>query len=249
MGNGNRKDWYFGGGTLEGAGPLYFLKIPKRAQSGDEALSLIGSFVKKIDYGGLLGAFDKECPEPNSEYAPMLAAKQLAQIAGEPVEALYSEDFLPGAKRSFKGLKKFGIDGEGTFPGAPVSAGLKLDYKKIKTIDISFGEGSFVRDLRIGYLKDGLRKIRAHPEDYSSGFFDKDMMIIERILVARNLAITVNMKSTLEAGFDAKLEAENAVHGALNYSSNKKETVVLSMADDVPYLFGISGIRHVKMKV
>jgi hypothetical protein len=205
--------------------------------------------VKKIDYGGLLGAFDKECPEPNSEYAPMLAAKQLAQIAGEPVEALYAEDMLPGVKRSFKGLKKFGIEGEGTFPGAPVSSGLKIDYKKIKTIDISFGKGSFVRDLRTGYLKDGLRKVRAHPDDYSSGFFDKDMMIVERILVARNLEITVNMKTVFEAGFDAKLEAENAVHVGLNYASNKKETVVLSMSDDVPYLFGISALRHTKIKV
>ena len=38
--------------------------------------------MRRINYGGLLGAFDKECPEPSSEYANMAALKALAAEAG-----------------------------------------------------------------------------------------------------------------------------------------------------------------------
>lgn len=248
MGDGSRKDWYFGGGLLDGAGPLFFLKIPKRAQVGDDALELIGSFVNRVDYGGLLGVFDKECPEPASEYANMLGIKQLAAIAGEPPEKLWVEEQLAGAQRSFKGLKQFGITGKSSFPGAPKGE-LHIDYKKIQTIDVAFGEGSVVRDLRTGYLKDGLRKMRAKPEDYSSGWFDDDMMLVERILIAVGLEISVKMKSSFDAGLEADLVAESAAHAGINYKSVNKESVVLEMTDATPYLFGISALRPTKIKV
>jgi hypothetical protein len=248
MGDGSRKDWYFGSGVLEGAGPLFFLKIPKRAQPGDDALELIGSFVNKVDYGGLFGAFDKECPEPASEYANMLGLKQLAGLAGEAPEKLWVEEQLAGAQRSFKGLKNFGIAGKSNFPGAPKGE-FHIDYKKVKTIDIAFGEGSFVRDLRTGYLKDGLRKIRAKPDDYSTGFFDDDMMLVERILVAVDLEISVNMRETFDAGVEADLAAESAAHAGINYKSISKETIVLEMTDSTPYLFGISALRPTKIKL
>ncbi len=238
-----KKDWYFGKTPVKGAGDFFFLVLLRSAGEGEEGRSLIGSFAKEIDYGLFSG---KACPEPTSALDPGLAGTQLAQANQVSVDKVYSKSVLSGADQSFASLKKFGIDGKGGIPGTPASLGVSFDYKKISTIDVEFGAGSYFLELRTGYLDFGIRAIRKAPDAYHPAFLDKDYMIINRVLIVRNLKLVVKAKTVFGADVEAGVAGQEVPGLKIGFDSTSKKTITIAVEDGKDYLFGISGVQPEK---
>ncbi len=239
----DKNSWYMGKSPLKGAGDFFFLTLLRSASEGEEARKLIGSFAKEVDFG--LG---KECPEPSSAFDPGSAAEELARANKTTVDKLYARVPIHSETQGSASFKKFGIDGDGDIPGLPVKLGVKLDYKKISTIDVSFGADSYFLELRSGFLEYGVKAIRKAPADFHPVWSDKDYMVVNRVLIVRNLKLTIKSKSVLSEDVTAGLEGADLPHIGLSFDKIKKDKIEINVSDGKDYLFGVSGAQPEKFK-
>ena len=245
MGDGSKKDWYFADAPVKGVGEMFLLLLPQEVTKGSDAGKLIGSIVCEVDYGFI---FKKQCPEPVSAVQPGAAIKELARAAGVKPAEMKGKRVLSGAELNLDSVKNFSVGGKANYPGSPVSGGVQLDWKRIKSVDISFGPGSYALDLRKGLVERGLKAARAASNEYAPELFDDDYMIITSVLVARGLSVTVTSKEEFSGDFKVAAQQISDTHAGLDFNAITESRYVLNVADTKEYLFGVAAIEPENVK-
>lgn len=76
-------DYYWTRSLIRGFGKLWFLVVPQEADASGGGISLLGSVVKELSSGGILGLLDKYFPEPHHLTTPKLVLKSIESRRSE----------------------------------------------------------------------------------------------------------------------------------------------------------------------
>lgn len=233
------KDWYFSTAVLSGVGRLFFLKVPQDASPGTGPARLLGSFVLEGD-GGLFG--NSEYPVPQNSYI-LGAVSDAMKAIGFPEDQIFNEIGLAGVSQQVKIEKSASVTGEAPFPGAPLSAGIGVSYKRIRSVKMEFGEGSRKRFIPRDLLIEAYRKFAKNSANYPAVFFDDDRMVVDQVLLVKKMALEVTSDSDFSANFDVKAEEMNKAKLGLKYEKKSNRVYKLSLDGTREYLFALSGVE------
>jgi hypothetical protein len=242
-------EYYWSRKLIDGFGKMWFLLAPQEADSNGGGASLLGSVVNEKS-GGILpstgGLIGKDYPVPENATTPQLILNaitahlsELGIGADEPVVAE-----LKFSNRTIKVEKEHSIKlGGGDFPS--VNASLKVDYKRMESISIQFGENTRKLIIPTGYLSRLKDFVGGDHRKLATDInIDKEMIINEILLTDQ---YTVSFNSTTEFGsdFEASLQAANTVSaGAVTFAINQtnKRQVSAIVNDGKDYLIALDGI-------
>lgn len=225
-------------GVLRGFGPMLFLRVPQYAPAGSATRRLLGSYVDEVDYG----LFGSRCaPTLNHAWQPEFFLDQARPHV--PGIDLVQETELAGLRQTFKIDKKAGLKAKASFPGAPASAGFELDYSKLETTTIEFGEGSKKYYLPSQVIKRAYEKFASMSDRVDPVIFDREVMLVDQIAIVRNLKIEVESKSTFGTDVDAKVEKVTKVEAGVEYKRESDRKLSLKISDDKEYLFAVSAVE------
>jgi hypothetical protein len=233
-------DLYFSRSIIRGLGAVYCLRIPQEAPNGSGPRRLLGSYVDETGGGFLSG---KSVPGVNHAWEPEYFLSLLPTLTGTAGKSYVQEASLAGFKQTVKIEKSAGANLNGSFPGAPLSAGIQVDYKRLKTADIEFGPGSLKRYIPRGFIKAAYEELAEDSDKYATVVFDKDNMLVDQIILTSNLKVTVESQADFGASFEAKAEAVNKLGGGIKYSRKSERHYEVSVSDGKEYLFAIGAIE------
>jgi len=234
------KDFYFSSGIIRGVGRLFFLRVPQVAGDGSAPARLLGSIVREGD-GGLFG--NSEYPVPENSFilgAVLDAMKKVLQLGD--ADAVNDID-LAGFSQSLKIEKSAAVNGEVAFPGAPLSAGVGVNYKKIRSVELEFGEGARKRLIPRDLLAEAYRRMADRSSDFPAVFFNDDRMVVDQVLLVRALAITVTSESDFSGNFEAKAAGTNDLNVGVKYERKSSRSYTMTLDGSREYLFGVGGVQ------
>jgi hypothetical protein len=234
---------YFSKSIFKGLGPVFFLRIPQEAAPGTAPRRLLGSFVEESD-GGLFG---KATPGTNHAWEPEYFLSLLPKLKSTAGKSHVQQTNLAGITQTVKIEKAAGGNLSGSFPGAPVSAGLQVDYKQLKTAEITLGAGSSKYYIPRGFIQAAYREMAEDSDRFDPIVFNKDNMLVDQIVITANLKVVVESGSEFGAGFEAKAEAVNKLGGGVSYSRKSSRHYEVSVSDGKEYLFALGAIEANKM--
>lgn len=234
----NRSDYYFTRKLIKGAGKMYFLKMPQLADSGSAPSKLLGSLVEEGD-DGLIGQI--EYPIPYNAYILEAVLDVMKNDMNIAAHQAINEISLANVSMTTKIDKKISGSGNAPFPGLPIGLGIEVNYKKLKSATIFFGEGT----KKLLIPKDLLRKAYEYMADnsdqYDGVFFDDDRMVIDQVLIGKNISMEVESITDFSAGVDAKANAINDLNVGVKYSKLSERKYKYSLSGNKPYLIAVSG--------
>lgn len=234
------KDFYFSSGILGGLGRLFFLRVPHVASTGSAPAQLLGSIVREGD-GGLFGNTEYPIPENSFILGAVLAAmKQLLALSDQ--DAVNDID-LAGFGQSLKVDKSAAVEGEANFPGAPMSAGIGISYKRLRSVEVRFGAGARKRLIPRDLLIEAYRRMARDSGRFPSVFFDSDRMVVDQVLLVRHLDITVQSDADFSANFDLKAQETSRLGIGVTYQRQSSRSYTMSLDGSVEYLFGIGAVQ------
>ena len=235
-----RGDYYFSRGLVRGLGKVFFLKVLQEAPDGSPPRRLLGSFVDEIDYG-LFST--KSAPGIDHAWDPEYFLKVARTLPGWEGRALVLEASLAGFTQTYKIESKAGGDAKASFPGAPVSVGIEVDYTRLRSATVKMGPGSRKLYIPQDFVLEAYRQFAEDPTSYDRILFKDDNMLVTQILVVRNLSIEVESTSEFSADFQAKATKVNDLGGGIKYSRKNERKYEISVADEKEYLFGIGAVQ------
>lgn len=235
-----RGDYYFSRGMIRGLGKVFFLKVLQEAPTASPSRRLLGSYVDEVNYG-LFGS--KSCPGIDHSWDPeyfLTAAKALPGWSGRQ---LVLETDLSGFTSTYKVDTKAGVDAKASFPGAPVSAGVEVDYSRLRTATVTMGAGSKKLYIPGNFIPAAYEKFADDPSAHDAILFDDGNMLVDQIVIVKNLSVEVESKIDFSLDFQAKATKVSELGGGIKYSRKSERKYSISVSDGKEYLFGISGVE------
>jgi len=234
------KDFYFSSGILSGLGRLFFLRVPQVADEGSAPARLLGSMVREGD-GGLFGNSEYPIPENSFILGAVLASAQ--KVLDLPITDLVNEIDLAGFTQALKVDKSVAANGEATFPGAPMSAGIGISYKRVRSIEVAFEAGARKRLIPRDLLIEAYRAMAKASGNFPAVFFDNDRMVVDQVLLVREMTITVTSDADFSASFNAKAEETNALNVGVTYTRKSSRSYAMSLDGSRDHLFGVGAVE------
>ena len=234
-----RGDYYFAQGIVVGLGKLFFLKVLQEAPEGSPPRRLLGSYVDEID--SFLGL--KRAPGLEHSWDPEYFLKVAHALPGWGERQLIQSADLAGFTSEYKVETKAGANANGAFPGAPVSAGIEVDYSKLRTAKVTMGAGSRKLYIPEEYVPAAYETFAKAPGQYDRILFNDDNMLVTQIVIVKNLSVEVESKTEFSAEFEAKATKVENLGGGINYKRTGERKFAISVADGKEYLFGIKGVE------
>ncbi|NJR38554.1 MAG: hypothetical protein HC781_06510 [Leptolyngbyaceae cyanobacterium CSU_1_4] len=242
-------DFYWS--RVPGFGKMWFLILPRNADSPAGGRSLIGSVARDHQdrFLGATGLFGKNFPEPNilGDAQIILNAIEInrAALGIKPeVEIIREETFPPNFQIEVDKNNALKID-VANFPSLPVS--FSIDFSRMSKVTLEFGSGTVKRMMRTDFLS--LLKNFLDGDDSkvpnSAGINISKETIVHQILLAKQYSVTfeslVEFKTQTDVAI-AKANRDNAgkIMFALDTSTRKKITVQVD--DDTEYLIALNDI-------
>lgn len=241
----SRGDYYFSQGVIKGLGNVFFLKVLQEAPTGSPPRRLLGSFVDEVDYG-LFGI--KRAPGTDHSWDPEYFLKVARALPGWAERELVLETGLAGFTQDYQIATKAGASANAAFPGAPVSAGIQVDYQRLNQAKVTMGAGSKRLYIPDNFVPAAYKKFAANRAAYDDILFDADNMLVTQIVVATNLTIEIESKTDFTADFDAKATQVNGLGGGIKYQRTGDRKYALSVKDGKEYLFAIGAVEADKFK-
>ena len=234
------KDIYFTSGFIRGLGRLFFLRVPQHAPVDSNARRLLGSYVVEIDYG----LFKlREAPALEHAWQPGYFLTQAGQVVSlQGVDLVLSAD-LAGFVQEYRIETRAGAKAKGSFPGAPVGVGLEIDYSKLKTAKVVLGEGSQKFYIPRDYILDAYRTFAGQSDSFHRVVFDSNRMLVDQIVIARNLSIVVESESAFGADFQARADNVNGLEGGVTFRRENERRYEIKVSDGRDYLFAIGAVQ------
>ncbi|HEU4651977.1 MAG TPA: hypothetical protein VFS49_11250 [Croceibacterium sp.] len=236
----SRGDYYFSRGLVKGFGKVFFLKILQEAPEGSAPRRLLGSFVDEIDYG----LFSSRCA-PGLEHAwdPEYFLKTARRLPGWEDRELVLETSLAGFSQDYEIKTKAGVDAKASFPGAPVSAGIEVDYQRLRKARVTMGAGSKKLYIPQNFVPAAYGHFVRDPGSFDPILFDDDIMLVDQLVIVTDLTVEVESKVDFSADFDAKAAGVSGLDGGIAYSRQSARTYQLRVNDGKEYLFALGAVE------
>ena len=247
-------DYYWS--RIPGFGRMWFLIIPRNADSTAGGRSLIGSVAHDhadpiLGSTGLLG---KIYPEPNNLGEPQIILKAIeANRVGlgiKPGEEIIQEDrFLPNFKIEIDKKDTLSL-GAANFPSLPVS--FSIDYSRMKSATMEFGSGTVKKMLRTDLLS--RLKIFYGGDDSkvpnSAGIDISKETIVHQILLTKQYSVTFESLEEFKIQTDVVIGQANKDYAGkvkflLDTSTRRKITAQVN--DGNEYLIALNDIDWDKL--
>jgi len=236
----SKKNLYFSRGITRGFGKVFFLRVLQEAPAGSPPRRLLGSFVDEVDYGPLS---TKSAPALDHAWDPEYFLTIAKAIPGWAQRGLVLETNLAGFSQTYKVAREVGADVKASFPGAPVSAGIEVDYSRLSTATVTMGEGSRKLYIPQEFVPAAYEHFVENSGSYDRVLFDNDLMLVTQIVLVRNLQIEVESKNEFSADFQAKATKVNELGGGIEYTRKTERKYQISVTGEKDYLFGIRGVE------
>lgn len=236
----SRGEYYFSRGIVEGLGRVFFLKVLQEAPPQSPPRRLLGSFVDQINYG-FLGT--KEAPGMEHSWEPEYFLRCAGALPGWETRELVLETALANFTRSYKVETKAGADARAAFPGAPVSVGIEVDYERLKTVTVTMGAGSRKLYIPREFVPAAYKAFRKNAEAYDDILASSKHMLVNQIVLVRNLTLKVDSRADFSTDFQAKATHVNDLGGGIRYSRKSERSYEIEVSDGKEYLFAIGGIE------
>ena len=236
----SRGDYYFSRGEVKGLGKVFFLKILQEASPGSPPRRLLGSFVDEIDHG-FLGT--RNAPGLEHSWMPEYFLSCAQALPGWQGRQLVTYADLAGFTHQYKVETKAGADAKAAFPGAPVSAGIEIDYGRLKTVNVTMGAGSRKYYIPSNFILAAYREFKKNPGAYDDILRSPKNMLVNQIVIVTNLTLEVESKADFTADFQAKATNVANLGGGISYSKKSERKYAINVNDGKEYLFAISGVE------
>lgn len=86
-------------------------------------------------------------------------------------------------------------------------------------------------------------KMALNTTKYDEVYFDDDRMVVDQVLFAKNMTLTIESKSDFSAGFDAKAQATNELGLGVKYKKLSERSYEYELKRSDPYLIAIGGVQ------
>lgn len=241
------EDYYFTRQAIPGLGKLLFLKVLQAADSSGGGESLRGSVVQEAE-DRLLGIFPgPSYPIPMHMSAPRVvhdaidAHREVLGISGPIV----LEVELAASQQSIRIEQRKAYQASiAPFPALPVNLALDVDYARMRNVELSFGEGTRLRYIPLGYLGRLYQYLEGeHRPVVPSGALAENN-VVDAILLARSFEVLFESEEAFHRNFDAKLEALRSLRSAsaeVRYEKVEERRVVARVDSGRDYLVALHG--------
>lgn len=233
-------DLYFSRALFKGLGKLYVLKIPQVAGVGSSTRKLLGSYVNEIDRG--VWPFKRQIPALNHSWVAEYFLSIASSVPGNPPK-LVEEVELSGFTQTVEIEKSLSGEAKAPFPGVPVSLGIEIDYKLLRKAQLTMGSGSKKFYIPRDIVRKAYRHFALEPSKYEDTVFHSDRMLVDQIVIARDVTLEVESRNEFGVDFDAKATAINDIGGGVEYRRVSERTYKVSIKDGRDYLFAIGGVE------
>ncbi|HLL71198.1 MAG TPA: hypothetical protein VK363_07175 [Pyrinomonadaceae bacterium] len=231
---------YYLSKTKEGKfGSVFLLKQLQESDSSGGGTNLLGSVVQWIDE-----AIGTDYPIPQVMTKPKALISELEKRRAElEIDGNVTLQIkVAGGSETIKLEKKTVFDlGVGPFPAIPLNFGLDIDFSKLKTLTMVFGEGTYSEYIPIGYMAALYKALKGKPSSAIGGSLLK--AYISQILLARKYSVSFESTEKFDTAFEAKLKAFNQLPeiGGKVKVEKKSERVVKAEIDSPDhYVVGVT---------
>ncbi len=237
----SRKDYYFARSAVRGFGRLFFLKVPQRADQDSPAANLLGSMVVEEDYGPF---GTKICPRPQNSYRVGIIRDIMKNDLSLSQQEIVNRTNFSGASFSTKISKSLSGSGNAPFPLA-LSLGLDVNYSKLRTADVSFGDETFQKHIPTDLLALTYQHIAKNSGDYAdySILMNDDRMVIDRALYSKKFRVIVESETKFDASFEAKAESAADTELGIKYERVSEYKYAYEVDTTTPYLIALGGVE------
>lgn len=242
--------YYLSKRNVDGVGGLFILNQLQLADSSGGGKALLGSTVKENKE-----IFHKDYPVPLTMFAPRVLITELTNRKDElgiDGDITLRQDIAGGhEKMKIEKNNSFNI-GLGPFPSVPVNAKFQIDYSKMKSIDITYGAGTYYEYIPQGYMGLLYEALGGEPTQKMGGTILKKNAFISLIWLAKNWSVTFESTSKFDLGVDAQVSAFNdddAVGGKVKISKKSEFNLEATVSGDTYYMVGLMSTRWNKLKM
>lgn len=240
-----RQSLYFARAPIGGVGPMHFLIVPRAAPEGSAARTLLGSLVDEID-AGLFGT--REIPDTEHVWTPGYVLDSIARAPVLGDKKLVQQDDLAGISQTLVVNRKFNLGLDVPFPGAPATASLGLDYRKVRRVDVTLGAGARKLYIPTGYLKAGFDHAQQNSPSFDWRLFHDDYMAVRQTLLVRNMTLAVTSESEFGADFEAKATLATNKSLGVSFKRESKKSWSVTLAGEHDHLFAIGAVQLDKLR-
>lgn len=242
--------YYLSKRNIDGVGGLFILNQLQLADSSGGGRALLGSTVKENKE-----IFHKDYPVPLTMFAPRVLISELENRKndlGIDGDITLRQDIAGGReKMKIEKNNSFNI-GLGPFPSVPVNAKFQIDYAKMKSIDITYGAGTYYEYIPQGYMGMLYESLDGKPTQKMGGEILRKNSYISLIWLAKNWSVTFESKSEFNATVEAQISAFNnddAVGGKVKISKKSEFSLEASVSGDTYYMVGLMSTRWSELKM
>ncbi len=149
---------------------------------------------------------------------------------------------VAASKETVKLEKKVVFElGIGPFPVIPLNMALDVDYSRMKTIKITYGEGTYSEFIPIGYMAALYSK--GKPNVAMGGKLLEKNAYISQVVLAKKYSVDFESTETLSAGVEAKIKQYNSlpeIGGKVRVEKKDTRTVSAEVNSDSFYVVAVT---------
>jgi hypothetical protein len=234
--------YYLSKRQVTGIGSIFLLNELIDAEHGGEAL--LGAVVQENK-----SLFHTDYPVPILVSEPNIILKKLTEWKDElniTSEIVETQKIAAGQRSvRIERNKSFQI-GLAPFPVIPFNAKFQLDYGRVSSIDILYGDGTMYKYIRKGDLMKLYKKLRGIPDDDMTGRFLEKNSFISLIQLAKNWSVTFESMQTFGAGVDAQIDLfnlDNSLGGGVQLKKTTETKIEAKVSGDIYYVVGLMSTR------
>ena len=239
-------DYYWS--RVPGFGRMWFLILPRDAESTAGGKDLIGSVVRDHEdpIFGPTGIFGKTYPEPNFLTTPQIILdaieKNRSALGITPLEKIIQEDkFSTGVRIEVekRNILKSGI---ANFPSLPAS--FSIDYSRMNKVTMEFGAGTIKRVIPSGYLS-RLKDFYNGDDSKvpgSAGINISEETIIHQILLTKQYSVTFESLEEFKSQTDIAIAQANVASAGVMFHKITSKRIVAKVDDGNEYLIAVNDI-------
>jgi hypothetical protein len=234
--------YYLSKRQVSGIGGIFLSNELIEAENGGK--SLLGAVVQENK-----SLFHKDYPVPLLISEANIMVKKLTQFKAElniTSEIIEKQNIAAGHKNYKVEKQKSFNTGLGPFPHIPLNAKFQLDYSRVTTIDITYGEGTMYHYIRKGDMMKLYKKLNGKPDDDMTGNFLKKNAFISLIQLAKNWKVTFESTSTFDTGVEAQIDLfnnDNSVGGKVKLKKTSTKKIEAEVKGETYYVVGLMSTR------
>ena len=234
--------YYLSKQKVSGIGSIFLLNELIEAESGGEAL--LGAVVQENK-----SIIHKDYPVPILVSEANIIINKLTQWKTELNinSAIVEQKNIAAGHRNVKVEKKNSIQlGLGPFPNIPFSSKFQMDYSRISTIDITYGEGTLYKYIRKGDMMKLYRKLDGQPDDDMTGNFLRKNAYISLLQLAKNWRVSFESTKTFDTGVEAQIDLfnqDNSIGGSVKLNKTTETRIEAEVGGDIYYVVGLMSTR------